>query len=111
MGANVAAWKQTARAELAATAKMWVAYAQALLGLMKAFHRIPHWLLVREAIALGFPLWFLWLSLATYRLQRVLRIASTVSHEVQALRGITAGSGLGAVSGGYSRPVRGRPLG
>ena len=52
MGADVAAWKQAARAELAATFQYRIGYAQALLDLVNAFDRIPHWLIVREAIAL-----------------------------------------------------------
>ena len=56
MGADVAAWQQAAMAELAATMRHKVGYAQVLLDLVKAFDRIPHWLLVREAIELGFPL-------------------------------------------------------
>ena len=92
-GANVAAWKQAARAELAATMRHKVGYAQVLLDLVKAFDRIPHWLLIREAIALEFPLWHLKLAIATYKLTRVLRIGATISDEVVAVQGITAGSG------------------
>ena len=70
-----------------------VEYAQVLPDLVKPFDRIPHWLLLREAIALGFPLWYLRLALATYKLNRVLRIGACLSDEVVAYRGITAGSG------------------
>ena len=42
MGADVAAWQQAARAELAATMQHEVGYAQVLLDLVKAFYRIPH---------------------------------------------------------------------
>ena len=35
MGADIAAWKQAARAELAATAQFRVGYAQALIDLVK----------------------------------------------------------------------------
>ena len=38
---TVAAWKQAARAELAAT--LGTSYGQVLLDLVKAFERIPHW--------------------------------------------------------------------
>ena len=93
MGADIAAWKQAARAELAATAQFKVGYAQALLDLVKAFDRIPHWLIVREAVALGYPMWFIRLSLQAYKLKRVIKIRNVVSKEVQAYRGITAGSG------------------
>ena len=68
MGADVAAWKQAAMAELAAAAQHKVHYAQVLVDLVKAFDRIPHWLIVREAIALGCPLWFIILSLQSYKL-------------------------------------------
>ena len=40
-----------------------------------------------------FPLLFVRLSLQTYLLKRVIRIRKMVSIEVQAYRGITAGSG------------------
>ena len=59
MGADVTAWKLGARAELAATADYRIGYAQAFLDLVKEFGRIPHWLIVREAIASGYPLWFI----------------------------------------------------
>ena len=60
--------------EVAATAEPTAHYAQALLDLVKAFDRIPLWLLVREAIALGYPLRVLRLSVAVYKLGRVIRI-------------------------------------
>ena len=74
MGANVAAWKQAARAELATTSAFREGYTHALVDLVKAFDRTPHWLIVREAHELGVPLWFVKLSLATYKLTRVIRI-------------------------------------
>jgi hypothetical protein len=91
-GATVAAWKQAARAELAAA--LGTSYGQVLLDLVKAFERIPHWVLVREARRLGYPLWLIRLSLATYRLERVLRVGRAISDPIRATRGITAGSGL-----------------
>jgi len=54
--AEVAAWLQGAAAELADTARMVAAYAQVLLDLVEAFDKIPHWLLIREARALGYHL-------------------------------------------------------
>ena len=45
-GADVAAWKQAGEAELAASMKEYVAYAQALLDLVKAFDRVPYHVLV-----------------------------------------------------------------
>ena len=93
-GADIAAWKQAARAELAETFKWKTAYAQALLDLVKAFDRVPYWLLVQEARELGFPMWMLRLPIATYRLPRVVRVDKSYSGIIIALRGITAGSGL-----------------
>ena len=52
------------------------------------------WLPVREAVALGYPLKILRLSIAVYRSNRAIRIDGVVSHTVLALRGVTAGSGL-----------------
>ena len=92
-GAEVAAWKQAARAEVA-NACNDACYAQCLLDLVKAFDRVPHHVLVREATALGYSLWILRLSLATYTSERVLRVGGGVSTPFQAKRGITAGSGL-----------------
>ena len=45
-GAEVAVWKQSARAELAHTSDM--VYVQALIDLVKVFERIANWLLVKE---------------------------------------------------------------
>ncbi len=89
-GAQVATWRQAARAELASA--VGVEYAQTLLDLVKAFERIPHHVLVREAVRLGYPLLILRLSLATYRLARALRVDSFVSSLTWATRGVTAGS-------------------
>ncbi len=92
-GADVAAWKQAARAELA-QALPYVDYGQVLLDLVKAFERVPHHILVREARRLGYSLWVLRLALAAYRLARVVRVDGVVSRLIFAMRGITAGSGL-----------------
>ena len=91
-GADVAAWKQAARAEHAV--KHDLIFGLVLLDLVKAFERIRHAYLLRQAIKHGYPIWLLRLSLATYRLQRVVRICTSVSREVLACRGITAGSGF-----------------
>ena len=91
-GADIAAWKQAARAEAAGAYSL--EYGQLLLDLVKAFDRIPHRVLVREAKALGYPLWVLKLSLSTYRLNRVIRVGQNLSRVVVATRGITAGSGF-----------------
>ena len=65
-GADVAAWKQAARAEHAV--KCNLVYGIVLLDLVKAFERIRHAYLLRAAIQHAYPLWLLRLSLATYRL-------------------------------------------
>ena len=94
-GADIAAWKQAARAELTDLMDWKTGYAQALLDLVKAFDRVPHWLLLREAHALGYPIWMLKLSIATYRLPRVIRVGKSYSVLILALHSsITAGSGL-----------------
>ena len=93
-GANVAAWKQAFFAEYAATMGQSAVYVQTLLDLVKAFDRVPLWLLVREAIALGYPLKMLRLSIAAYQLKRVIRVGAVVSRFVSAVTGITAGSGF-----------------
>lgn len=94
-GATIAAWKQVARAEVARA--MQAAYGQALLDLVKAFERRPHALLLREAEALGYPLWLFRLALTTYRLELVLRVGQAASAAVIATRGITAGSGSATI--------------
>ena len=93
-GAEVAAWKQAGEAELAASMKEYVEYAQALLDLVKAFDRVPLWLLIREAVELKYPLRILRLSIAVYKHRRTIRIGKVVSYCVWAKRGITAGSGF-----------------
>ncbi len=91
-GADVAAWRQAARAEAAAATT--ASYAQSLLDVVKAFEAIPHDWLVREALAHQYPLWLLRLSVASYKLGRVIRISGVYSAVVYACRGITAGAGL-----------------
>ena len=73
---------------------MPVGYCQALLDLVKAFDNVPHWLLIREGIELGYPLWLLRLSMSVYRMKRVIRVATAVSRELLPRCGITAGSGF-----------------
>ena len=65
------------------------------LDLVKAFESIPHHLLVQAAAARGYSLVVLQLSLAAYRLWRVIGIDGAFSRKVRATRGITAGSGFG----------------
>ena len=90
-GGQVVAFQQAARAE--ADAKYQAAYAQSLLDLVKAFDNVPHWVLVREAKALGYSLRILKLSLLTYLMPRTLRVGQVYSAILLAMRGITAGSG------------------
>ena len=89
-GAAVAAWKQAAHAELGASVGM--EYAIALLDLVKAFERVPHDWLVRQAKRYGYNLYLLRLSLASYCLARTVRIGSAYAAAVIAVRGITAGA-------------------
>ena len=58
---------------------------------------MPHDLLVLQAIALGYNLRLLRLSLAGYRLPRALMIDGVCSRTVVASRGITAGAGHAVV--------------
>ena len=94
MGVTAAAWKQGFRAELAAESGRSVNYSEALLDLVKAFDLVPHWVLIREGLALGYPLWLLRLSLATYKMKRVVRVRKVVYRLIWAFRGMTAGSGF-----------------
>ena len=88
---TIAAWKQAARAEnAAATGK---AYAQTLLDLVKAFERVPYRVLRREASRLGYPLRILRLTIAAYKLPRVIRVGEAISDIIFAVRGMVAGSG------------------
>ncbi len=91
-GAQRAAWAQASRAEVAAASG--VCFAQVLLDLAKCFERVPHDLLVAEAVALNYPLPLLRLSLAAYGLPRVMTIDGVCSSMVIARQGITAGSGM-----------------
>ena len=92
MGAAVAAWKQGIRAELAAESGRSANYFEALLDLAQAFDMVPRWVLIREGLDLGYPLWLLRLSLATYKTKRGVRVRKVVSGLVWAFRGMTAGS-------------------
>ena len=76
--ARVAAWKQAARAELAAgrTRKAVAlrtpreeqpAWVMVLLDLVKAFDHVSHEALVTQARSTGYPSWLMRLSIAAYR--------------------------------------------
>ena len=86
-GAQRAAWMQAVRAETAKLTKQ--TYGVALLDLVKAFEKIPHKHILAAAQKHGYCLWTLRLSLACYRLNRVISIDSAVSRPVQAVLGIT----------------------
>ena len=61
-------------------------YTQGLMGLVKAYERIPHWILLREAIKQGYAIWLLKLSVANYRLLMVIRVDQVVSLVILAER-------------------------
>jgi hypothetical protein len=92
MGAQRAAWTVAFRAEAAALSAQ--EHAVALLDLVKAFERVPHHLLAVAAARKGYPLVLLRLSLAAYRMQRVIGIEGVFSRLLVATRGITAGAGM-----------------
>ena len=80
-GADIAAWRQSCRAETA-TSVAHAAYGQTLLDLVKAFDKVPYDVLVREAAALHYPLWILRLAIAAYRGPRRIRIDGALSDVV-----------------------------
>ena len=86
-----AAWCQSATAESSAsyTRLHWAA---TFLDLIKAFDYVPHGYLIQQAIRRGHSLHLLRLSIAAYRLPRVLMIAQCCSKLVWPSRGITAGA-------------------
>jgi len=67
-------------------------FAAILLDLVKCFERVPHEWLVKQGNRFGYPMAVLRLSLAAYRLGRVLVVDGICSGLVFALRGITAGA-------------------
>ena len=92
-GAAVAAWKQGARGELASYVPS-AQYGMALVDLVKAFDQVPHHLVVREAIRLGYNLWILRLSIAAYRASRIVRMDGACAAPVVPRRSLTAGGGF-----------------
>ena len=72
MGAQRAAWEAAFHAENAALTNL--EYAQSMLDLVKAFERVPHQVLIAAAARHGYNLWLLRLSLAVYRLRRVIGV-------------------------------------
>jgi hypothetical protein len=91
-GAQRAAWTVASQAEVAPLSAQ--EHAVALLDLVKAFERVPHHLLAVAAARKGYPLVLLRLSLAAYRMQRVIGIEGVFSRLLVATRGITAGAGM-----------------
>ena len=91
MGAQRAAWMVAMRAEAAARDNLFMA--QSLLDLVKAFERVPHYHIAGAAKRLGYCLCTLRLSLAAYRLPRVLGADGAFSRIIVAVLGITAGAG------------------
>jgi len=89
--ADVAAWKQAARSELAAS-RSGLAYACLMLDMVKAFERVPHDWLVVQAVRYGYPLAILRLSLGAYRMERVVTVDNVCARPMLPARGITAGS-------------------
>ena len=67
-------------------------FIQILMDLVKAFDTVPHQQLIDAARERGYPLWLLRLSLAIYRMPRVIMIERKCSRLILASRGITAGS-------------------
>ena len=90
-GAEVASWKQAARAELAHSCPL-LRHANAMLDMVKAFERVPHDWLVRQGSRYAYPMQILKLSIAAYRLARCIVIDGICSVLMVVGRGITAGS-------------------
>ena len=61
------------------------------MDLVKAYERIPQWVLVREAEQHGYPILVIRLSVAVCYLLGVTRVDEAVSQAIQAFRGIAAG--------------------
>ena len=94
--ANVAAWKQAARAELASYSS-FDEYLCMLLDFVKAFDRVFHRWLVHNAHLYDFPMLILRVSIAAYVLGRVICVDGIVSSVIFPTRSITAGSVLATI--------------
>ena len=93
--AEVATWKQAARAEMAAGIR--AEYAIVLLDLVKAFDGVPHDWLVRQTIAHVYNSYLLRLSLAIYLMARAVRVGMCFSQVMRATCGITAGAVMATI--------------
>ena len=93
--ANNAAWLMAARAELATSDG--IVYAQVMLDLVKAFEYVPYDKMVEAAVAMGYPIWMLRLSVAAYKATRRVGVLKAMSRSVRPRRGIGAGGGLAIV--------------
>jgi hypothetical protein len=82
---------QAARAELNRLSRD-IHYLAILLDLVKAFERVPHEWLVKQAQVYGYCLFILRPSIAAYRLARTVSIDALFSRLVTATRGIVAGA-------------------
>ena len=91
MGAQRAGWLAALKLEAAGRSKEHTA--MSLLDLTKAFELVPHDVLIAAAVAYGYPLFLLRLTLAAYRLSRRVGLDGIYSEAYRATRGITAGSG------------------
>ena len=86
-GAEVATWKQAARAEVGAGVR--AEYAVVVLDLVKAFDGVPHYWLVRQAQAHAYNLFLFRFSLAVCTMARTIRIGTCFSVVMVATCGIT----------------------
>ena len=84
MGAQKAAWQAAFDSESAALTGTH--HAQSLLDLVKAFETVPHEVLARAAERAGYNMVILRLSIAAYRLLRVLSIEGVFSRPIRATR-------------------------
>ncbi len=92
MGAQRAAWTIAFNSECATASG--VEHAVTMLDLMKAFEKLSHALIILAAVKRGYNLVVLRLSLAAYRMQRVVGIDGVYAIIARATCGITAGSGF-----------------
>ena len=94
-GAEVASWRQAFMAESALAQSQ--DYVCILLDIVKAFDTVAFDRLVQAATANNYNLFLLRLSIATYKVERVISIDGVVAVPCFASRGITAGSVLATI--------------